>query len=319
MIQSLDLNKEYLVPFNITQLEISDTIVNLKNMRNLLKGSTPYSATDPHFPNSHKWKRYLSDELENCYITVFVISPDLFVPAWVWAPGSGDRRWALDLSICDGPVADYQPYDSPLVKVRRNFEDLTIPNLQNNIPIMNKFCAVAAINRWINLLDTPLSQDDPEEPPESAMISAKNFVGSVAALAVQQMIDYPSSGNPDIPELEYFKVRATFPTQSLSAELSIVGWGHTYNCLSDKAAAIYSCALPRIIQVHSTYSETEDESHDVGEHSAHYIRTGIRFVEWTSPDLPFEPSTAIDRVLSQLPRMPNNAIIPPARLKGRRL
>lgn len=305
MTQLLDTNSEYLVATDLSGSDLARKIVELEEMRLLIENATPR-------PMAERWQRYLQRQHNDLkyHATFFVVSPELHVQARVYEPHSDYRPWSLSLAIIDGPVSEFHPLTLRGSEERARFDDHTMQGLENDVPTMSKDRALAAIDRWIGLLISPLPQTAPDQPPAAAVGCARDFIGSVAALAKKLGVaDYVLPSLEEDPVNQELKVSAEFPTARLLPQVSFTGWrnddcSHEYEYLTREAAAIYACALPTVISVAKTYSTgtSEDRSREP---------FGLQFQNWRSPNLLFEPSAAMAPILSHLPGMPVDAIIPP--------
>jgi len=304
MTQPLNPNSEYLVATDLSEADLAQKIAELEEMRGLI-------ATATARPMAERWQRHLQDQDEPLfYATFFVVRPDLYVLARVHESDGAGQRWCLSLSICDAPVSGFRPFIWHGIKERSSFHDYTMRGLEYDVPCMSKGRALAAIDRWVGLLSNPLEGTTPDQPPPAAVDCARAFIGSVAARAKKQGIaDYVLPSLEDDPVNQERTVRATFPTARDLPQVWFRGWrnddwDHEYEYLTQEAAAIYACALPRIISVDKTYS-TGSAADRLNE------PFGLSFRSWCSQDLPFDPSPAMDPALSQLPSLPVDAILPP--------
>lgn len=312
MTQQLDPNSEYLVATELSVSDLAQKIAELEEMRYLVENSTCY-------PKSEHWQWRLQRQLNELayplyHATFFVVGPERYVLARVYEPSCEDQPWSLELSVVEGSESEFRPFKSPGSEERNGFYDNTMPGLHNDVPSISKNRALSAIERWIRLLSNPLPPIASDKPPPAAVECARDFIGSVAARAKKQGVpDYVLPTLDEDPDNQELRVSAEFPTSRQLPQISFTGWrnddwGHEYEYLTREAAAIYACALPSIIRVGRSWKSSD--GHRSGE------PFGLYFENWRSPELPFEPSAAMDLVLNHLPRIPADGIIAPIFSEG---
>ncbi len=300
MTQSLDPNCEYLVASDLSETELTQKVAELEEMRRLIENAA-FRPMDEH---RH---RRLQHEREGYYVTFFVVRPEQYVLACVYRPSRDDQPCILMLSVVDEPENEFKPYAWHQSNQRIGFDDRTMSGLENDVPTISKSRALAAIDRWIRLLSSPLPQIAPDEPSPVAVRCARDFIGSVAAQAEKQGVSgYVLPSLDENPVDQELTVSADFPTASQLPQVSFTGWrgddyGHDYEYLTREAAAIYACALPTLIGVGKTVRRGDGSEEPFG----------LSFDQWRSPNLPFEPSSAMDPILRHLPCIPVDAVIPP--------
>lgn len=298
MIEQLDPNAEYLIATALSEEDRCQKLEELIEMRGRLETAEPRHMSD--FERMRVPKDF-RDGTPEYYPTLFQTSTGDNILACIY-PHTNDHQDGdaeLDISYID-KSGGFNPRKAEL-----GFSDDTIAGLENGIPIMSKASAVAAIDRWIGLLSNPLGQASSNETPTSAMRWASDFVTSVATLAKQQgCLEKIIAQMSAEVEGEVPTATAVFPSQRESPNVTFCelnnDYGTDYNCLSPVAAAIYSIALPSIIEVVKTRAGRSNN------------RTkepfGLHFRRWRLHGNPFSATPSTVPSLRQLPRMPENAI-----------